>query len=153
MHEVMAPNSNAVKWSNLSAVVKHGPRHLEHRWAAPRNPQPDIQLLPSVLHRVVLQVEVVGQTLTNVSSGHRPGFGWLWFECSTLLPTCQVVSAKLPPAEAELDRWWNTLILVYKGCMNLKTRGIPYYSQNFDSFYPLFFPHFSAFFHKIRGIP
>ena len=33
-----------------------------------------------------------------------------------------------------------TLIMVYKGCMILKTRGIPYYFQNFDSFYPLFFP-------------
>ena len=36
----------------------------------------------------------------------------------------------------------NTLILVYKGCMNLQTRGIPYYFQNFDSFYPLFFSTF-----------
>ena len=30
-----------------------------------------------------------------------------------------------------LALWGNTLILVYKGCMNLKTRGIPYYFQNF----------------------
>ena len=33
----------------------------------------------------------------------------------------------------------STLIMVYKGCMILKTRGIPYYFQNFDSFYPLIF--------------
>ena len=46
-----------------------------------------------------------------------------------------------------------TFILVYKGCMNLKTRDIPYYFQNFDSFYPLFFSTFPVFFHKIRGIP
>ena len=39
-----------------------------------------------------------------------------------------------------------TLILVYKGCMNLKTSGIPYYFQNFDSFYPLVFQKFSPFF-------
>ena len=32
-----------------------------------------------------------------------------------------------------------TLILVYKGCMISKTRVIPYYFQNFDSFYPLIF--------------
>ena len=33
----------------------------------------------------------------------------------------------------------NTLIMVYKGCMILKTRGIPNYFQNFGSFYPLLF--------------
>ena len=32
-----------------------------------------------------------------------------------------------------------TLIMVYKGCMDFETRGIPYFSQSFDSFYPLFF--------------
>ena len=30
-----------------------------------------------------------------------------------------------------LRKIFNTLILVYMGCMNLKTRGIPYYFQNF----------------------
>ena len=35
-----------------------------------------------------------------------------------------------------------TFIMVYKGCMILKTRGIPYYFQNFGSFHPLlFFPN------------
>ena len=33
----------------------------------------------------------------------------------------------------------HTLIMVYKGCMILKTRGIPYIFQNFGSFYPLLF--------------
>ena len=28
------------------------------------------------------------------------------------------------------------LIMVYKGCMNFETRGIPYFSQSSDSFYP-----------------
>ena len=28
-----------------------------------------------------------------------------------------------------------TLSILYKGCMNFKTRGIPYFFQNFDSFY------------------
>ena len=32
-----------------------------------------------------------------------------------------------------------TFIMVYKGCMILKTRGIPYYFQNFGSFHPLLF--------------
>ena len=29
--------------------------------------------------------------------------------------------------------------MVYMGCMNFETRGIPYFSRCFDSFYPLFF--------------
>ena len=32
-----------------------------------------------------------------------------------------------------------TFIMVYKGSMILKTRGIPYYLQNFGSFHPLLF--------------
>ena len=45
------------------------------------------------------------------------------------------------PDEAS-RRWENTLIILYKGCMNFKTRGNPYFFQNFDSFYPLFHPLF-----------
>ena len=61
LHEVWAPNSNASSllwiWGRFSAVVEHGPWDLEHRRAAPRNPQSDVQLLPRVLHRVVLRME------------------------------------------------------------------------------------------------
>ena len=35
---------------------------------------------------------------------------------------------------------WSTLFMVYKGSLIWKTRGIPYYFQNFDSFCPRFAP-------------
>ena len=36
----------------------------------------------------------------------RPG--WLWFLCSTILPSCPDSSAKFPSAQAESGRQWNT---------------------------------------------
>ena len=34
------------------------------------------------------------------SSAPRPGLGWLWFGCSTILPSCTAASAKLPSDHA-----------------------------------------------------
>ena len=42
------------------------------------------------------------------SSALRPGLGWLWFGCSTILPGCTATSAKFQSAQAELGRQWNT---------------------------------------------
>ena len=39
-----------------------------------------------------------------------------------------------------LSNTHSTLSMVYKGCMIWKTRSIPYFFQNCDSFYPLFSP-------------
>ena len=38
----------------------------------------------------------------------RPGLGWLWFQCSTILPSCPAASAKFPSAQAQSGRQWNT---------------------------------------------
>ena len=50
--------------------------------------------------------------------------------------------------------------MVYKGCMILKTRGIPYYFPNFDTFHLLIIHpkntslmNFFTKFPKTRGIP
>ena len=43
------------------------------------------------------------------SSPLRRGLGWLWFGCSTILPSCTAPSARFPSAPAELGRRWNSL--------------------------------------------
>ena len=46
--------------------------------------------------------------LQGVPSARRPGLGWLWFGCSTILSFCPAASAKFPFAKAESGRHWNT---------------------------------------------
>ena len=43
-------------------------------------------------------------TIQGGPSGRKPGFGWLGFGSSTILPNCRAASAKLPSAKAELGR-------------------------------------------------
>ena len=45
----------------------------------------------------------------GVPSELRPGLGWLWFLCSTILVSCLAAFAKFPSAQAELGRHYNTL--------------------------------------------
>ena len=44
----------------------------------------------------------------GVPCARRPGLGWIWFLCSTFLPSCLTTSAKFPSAQAELGSQWNT---------------------------------------------
>ena len=43
----------------------------------------------------------------GVPSELRHGIGWLWFLCSTILPSCPAAPAKFPSAQAESGRQWN----------------------------------------------
>ena len=44
----------------------------------------------------------------GVPSELRPGLSWLWFLCSTILPSCQAAYAKFSSAQADSGRHWNT---------------------------------------------
>ena len=46
--------------------------------------------------------------LQGVLSARGALLGWLWFGCSTILPSHPAASAKFPSAQAESGRQWNT---------------------------------------------
>ena len=43
------------------------------------------------------------------AGGCGPGLSWLWYRCSTILPSYPANSAIFPSAQAELGRQWNDL--------------------------------------------
>ena len=51
---------------------------------------------------------ICSSILQGDSSALRPGLGWLWFGCSTILPSCTATAAKFQSAQTELGRQWNT---------------------------------------------
>ena len=46
--------------------------------------------------------------IQGVPIGRRPGLGWLWFESSTIWPSCPATSAKFPSAREEFARQGKT---------------------------------------------
>ena len=52
--------------------------------------------------------EICFTNVQGVRIGRRPGLGWLWFESSTIWPSCPATSAKFPSAREEFGRQGNS---------------------------------------------